>query len=208
MTTQTNVHALVVWSKQRLDEMDATLSALEPEVAKLHGEARAKAAAAIEEIRARRDAFVAGTVILREASEEAWITARSGLESDWAAFEAGVRRYFDVVQTQTAPQLAAFRERAEAQRKDWQATIDGLRSAAAGFAADRKADLESSLARMKAEAESARARLDSFGHAGSATWSAMATALDESRAAFDRANHSAYAAFKRATAGIGGTGSH
>ncbi len=43
METQSNTHAFFAWAKQRLGEMDATLTAVEPEIAKMEGDARLKA---------------------------------------------------------------------------------------------------------------------------------------------------------------------
>ena len=113
-------------------------------------------------------------------------------------FEASVQKYIDTAGEQIGQQEAAFRASAEAQLKAWQGVIDEFQTSAKGFAADRKADVESALNRMKVEAETAKAKLAGLNRAGNESWSALKTGLAETRAAFDRINQAVNDAFKRA----------
>ena len=88
--------------------------------------------------------------------------------------------------------------RADAQRKAWREAIDKLENTTAGFAADRRAEVESAMKRMKAEAAAAEAKLDKLSRAGTKSWAAFRAALGETRTAFDHANQQVYDAFKRA----------
>src|SRR5690242_7431921 len=60
------------WAKVRLDEIDATLASWEGQIDKLKGDARAKADAAVANIRAKRDAF--RTAVKNDMEQ---------IESDW-----------------------------------------------------------------------------------------------------------------------------
>ena len=195
---QSSTHMYLDWAKERLDEVDATLASLEKRVGELQGEARKRAGRALEDMRAQGESF--RKAILKEggASEAAWTKARAVLETDWKAFEGSVQEYVDAAGRQADQQRAAFQARAAAQLKAWREAAEKMNKAATGFAAERRAEIDSAVKRMKADAAAAQARLDKLGKAGSESWSAMRTALGETRAAFDRANQAVYEAFKRA----------
>jgi hypothetical protein len=196
--TKSHMHGHLNWAKERLDEMDATLALFESKVGELQGDARAKAEGALADMRAKRDAFRETIKKEGEMSEADWTRAKATLETDWSAFEASVQKYIDAAGLQVEQQKAAFRVRADAQRKSWQEAIDKLENSTAGFAADRKAEVESAVKHMKAESVAAEAKLDKLNRAGSESWSAFKKALGETRTAFDRANQQANEAFKHA----------
>ena len=196
--TKSHMHVYLNWAKERLDEMDATLALFESKVGELQGDARAKAERALADMRVKRDAFRETIKKETEMSEADWNRAKASLETDWSAFEASVQQYIDAAGVKVEQQNDAFRVRADAQRKAWQEAIEKLENTTAGFAADRKAEVESAVKRMKAEAVAAEAKLDKLNRAGSKSWSAFKKALGETRTAFDHANQQAYDAFKRA----------
>ena len=131
-------------------------------------------------------------------SEADWTRAKAVMDADWNAFEASDQKYIDAAGLKVEQQKAAFQVRANAQRKAWQEAIDKLENTTAGFAADRKVEVESAVKRMKAEADAAEAKLDKLSRAGTKSWAAFGKALGETRTAFDRANQEVYDAFKRA----------
>ena len=136
--TKSHMHVSLNWAKERLDEMDATLALFESKVGELQGDARAKAERALADMRAKRDAFRETIKKEGEMSEADWNRAKAALETDWSAFEASVQKYIDAAGLKVEQQKAAFRVRADAQRKSWQEAIDKLENSAAGFAADRR----------------------------------------------------------------------
>jgi hypothetical protein len=196
MTPQSTMHSSVNWAKMRLDEMDATLALFEGKVGALQGDARAKAESALADMRAKREAFRETIKKGKEMGEADWTRAKAALETDWSAFEASVQKYIDAAGVQVDQEKAAFRVRADAQRKAWQDAIDKLDDAAASVTADNKAKVESTMKRMKADAAAAEAKLDKLNRAGTQSWAAFRTALAETRTAFDHANQEAYNAFK------------
>ena len=198
ITAQSTVHMYFDWAKARLNEVDATLAALESRVGELAGDARARADRALAEMRARGDAFRKAIKKESEANEAAWARTKTALEADWSAFEGSVQHYVDAAGRQAEQHRAAFRARADAQLKAWREAADKMNKKAAGFAAEGKAEVESAVKRMRADAAAAQAKLDKFGRAGTESWSALKAALAETRAAFDRANQAMHEAFKRA----------
>jgi hypothetical protein len=198
MTKQSHMHNYLNWAKERLDEMDATLALFESKVGELQGDAHAKAESALADMRAKRDAFRETIKKEKEMSETDWTRAKAKLEADWNAFEVSVQKYIDAAGVKGEQQKAAFQVRADAQRKAWQDSIDKFENAAAGFAADRKAEVESAVERMKADAAAAEAKLEKLKGAGTESWSSYRKALAETRTAFDHANQQAHDAFKGA----------
>ena len=194
--TQGSAHFYVDWAKERLDEVDATLTSLDSKVDELRGDARAKADGALADMRARRDALRKAMQKDSQTNEATFAQAKAAMEGEWNAFETSVQHYVDAAGQQAEQQKAAFRARVDAQTKAWREAADKQRKAAAGFAAERKADVEAAVKRMNTDAVAAQVKLDKLGDAGIASWSALTTALTETRNAFERANQAVYDAFK------------
>jgi hypothetical protein len=197
MTTKSSAHIYFNWAKERLDEMDATLALLEGKVGELRDDTRANAESALADMREKGDAFRQAIKNETKANEAAWNRTKAQLEPYWSAFETNVEKYVEAAGQQGEHHQAAFRARADAQRKAWQEAADNLHTAAAEYAADRT-EVASAVKRMKADAEAAEAKLAKLSRAGTESWSALNTALAETRAAFDRANQVVYETLKRA----------
>jgi hypothetical protein len=197
MPEQSSMHSYLNWTKQRIDEMDATLASLEAQAAKAKAESKVKAEQAIAELRKRRDAFQADAKAQAQAGEAALKAGKAQLETQWQGFEAQVKTYFDMIGKQVEEHKATFQNVAAAQAKAWREAAEKFQSEAAKIAAARRTDVDAALKQMKADAAAAEARLQKLKQAGSETWSALGAALAESRKAFDRANQQAGEALKR-----------
>jgi hypothetical protein len=199
MSTQGNIQFFANWAKERLDEMDATLTSLEGKVAEVQADARDKANKVLIELRKNRDAFRDAIKKHSGADESAWTSARTKLETEWSAFEAEVKKYIENYGKKFELQQATFKHQAAAQMKAWREAGDKLASAANEFAAERRGDIEASVKRMKTDAAAAEEKLMKLNQAGTQSWSVLTAALTETRAVFDRANQAAREAFKRAS---------
>ena len=199
MSGQDNTHFFVNWAKERLDEMDATLTSLEGRAAEVQADARDKASKALDELRRNRDGFRDAVKKQAEASEAAWTGAKTRLEADWKAFETDVNKYVESYGKQLELQQATFKLQAAAQLNAWRDAADKLAAAAGEFASERRDEMEANVKRMKADAVAAEEKLQKLNQAGNQSWSALTAALTETRAVFDRANQTAREAFKRAT---------
>jgi hypothetical protein len=198
MSTRSGIHFYLNWAKERLDEMDATLTSLESRASTVQADVRDKASKALAELRKNRDDFLDTVKKHAEAGEPAWISAKTKLESEWSAFEAEVSRYVESFGKQLELQQATFKLQAEAQLKSWRDASDKLGAAAGEFAAERRGEIDATLKRMKADAAEAEERLLKLSQAGTQSWSALMAALTETRSAFDRANQAVREQFKRA----------
>jgi hypothetical protein len=199
MPTHSKLHFYLNWAKERVDEMDAILASLESKVSELHADARVKADQVLADIRKKRDDFRSIVKKQAEANEAAWIKAKAQLESEWSSFETEVKKYVETFGKQIEQQQATFKVQAAAQVKAWHEAADKFQIAAKEFAAERRAEVDTTVKRMNADAAAAEEKLQKKLHeAGTQSWSALTAALAETRAAFDRANHAVQEAFKRA----------
>ena len=198
MPMQSSIHFYVNWAKERLDEMDATLTSLESKVTEVQADARDSANKVLTIMRKKRDDFRNVVKNQSEASEAAWISAQAQLESEWRAFESEARKYVESFVKQAEQQQAAFGLQAAAQLNAWREAADKFGSVANEFAAERRNEIDAALQRMKADAVSAEAKLLKLNEAGTQSWSVLMAALTETRATFDRANQALREQFKRA----------
>jgi|SRR6266850_873581 len=198
MSAQSNIHFFANWAKERLDEMDATLTSLESKAAEVQADLRDKASKVLADLRKNRDGFRDTIKKEAESNEAAWTSVKTKLETDWSTFETEVEKYVESYGKQFELQQATFKLQAAAQLKAWRDAADKFGSAASEFAAERRAEIEANVNRMKADAVAAEQKLQKLNQAGTQSWSALMAALTETRAAFDRANQAAREALKRA----------
>ena len=198
MSEHSSMHGYCNWTKERLDEMDATLASLEAKGSQQKADATAKADQLIADLKKRRDEFQAKAKAQVSAGEAGWQTAKTQLESQWHGFEGQVKIYFDTAGKHIEQQQAAFRDIAAAQAKAWRTAADKFHDAATKVATEKRADVDAAVKQMKAEAAEAEARLQKLKQAGSDSWTALGGALAQSRKVFDQANQRAWDAFKRA----------
>jgi ElaB/YqjD/DUF883 family membrane-anchored ribosome-binding protein len=197
MPTQSSIHYYANWAKERIDEMDATLSSLELKAGEVAAESRAKADQILSDLRSKRDAF--SDTIKQQAGvgEDAWSKAKAQLETQWGAFEAEVGSYIEALGKNAEQVQATFKDRAAAQVKAWQEATDQIQQAAVKFSAERRGDIDAAIDSMKANAALAEQTLDKFNKAGTESWSALNAALGETRKAFDGANQAVRDAFAK-----------
>jgi hypothetical protein len=191
MPEQSSMHAYLNWTKQRIDEMDATLASLEAKASQAKADSKVKADQLIAEMRKQRDEFQTKAKAQAQAGEVALQAGKAQLETLWRGFEVQVKTYFDTVGKQVEQQQATFRDVVAAQLKAWRAAADAFSSEAAKIATAKRADLDAAVKQMKADAAEAESRFQKLKQVGSETWSSLSAALTESRKAFDRANQKA-----------------
>jgi BMFP domain-containing protein YqiC len=198
MPEHSSMHSYLNWTKERLDEMDATLASLEAKAGQVKADSKAKADQLITDLKKRRDEFQVKVKAQAQAGEATLQATKAQLEPQWQAFEAHVKTYFETVGKQIELQQATFRDVATAQVKAWREAADKVHDAAAKVATEKRANVDAAVTQMKADASEAEARLQKLKQAGSESWTALSSVLADSRKAFDQANQKAWDAFKRA----------
>jgi hypothetical protein len=198
MAAQSSMHAYLNWTKQRIDEMDATLASLEARASQMKADSKVKADQLIADLKKRRDEFQSQAKVQAEAGEAALQAGKAQLEAQWNAYEAQLKVYFDSVGKQIEQQQATFRDVATAQIKAWREAADTFHKELAKVAAARQGDLDAAVKQMRADAAEAETLLQKLKQAGSESWAGLSAGLTEARKAFDRANQAASDAVKRA----------
>jgi hypothetical protein len=197
MTEQSRMHFYLNWTKERIDEMDASLASFEAKASQVQADSKVKADQLIADLKKRRDEFQATAKAQVEAGEATWQRTKPQLESQWTGFEAQVKAYFDTVGKQLEQQQTTFREVASAQMKAWCEAADKLHLSTANIAAAKRGEVDAAVKHMKPEATEAEAQLQKLKQAAGESWSVLSAALAESRRAFDRANQASWNAIKR-----------
>lgn len=175
----------IQWTQDRLAEADATIAALERQAAKLQGDARAKAEAALKTLRDTRDAYRMQAEVAA-ADARTWTDAqveevRKRLDSAWAAFQAARDSYLDSTKADLAARRAVLDAELEARRTVWQKSIEDLRVRADKVAADQKVAIQERISALKAQVDNAQARL---ANASSETWKALQKSYSDVRLIF------------------------
>lgn len=198
MAEQGSLHAYLNWTKQRIDEMDATLASLEAKAGQMKAESKVKADQLVADLKMRRDEFQAQAKAQAQTGETALRNGKAQLETQWKVFEAQLKTYFDTAGKQCEQQQATFRDAAAAQAKAWRETADRLQAEARDVAAVTRAEIDVAVQQMKADAAQADAQLQKLKQAGNESWSVLGAALAESRKTFDLATEKAWKTVKRA----------
>jgi len=194
-----SAHFFLSWAKERIDEMDATLTSLESKSAEMQAATRIKADQFVAEMKTKRDEFESAVKKQAAGGEAAADDAKVRLETEWKGFQSETKKYLETFGKGIEQQQAVFQSQVTAQMNAWRDTADKLHSAANEFAIERRREIDETIAHMKADAAAAEKKLQELARAGTESWSGLNSALAETRATFDRANQAAREAFKRAT---------
>lgn len=201
MPEHSSMHAYLNWTKQRIDEMDATLASIEAKAGEAKADSKEKASELIADMKKRRDEFQARAKELAQAGGAALQASKAQLEAQWRSFEAQVATYFETIGRQAEQRQAAFRDVVAAQLQAWREAAEAFSGEAGKIASVKRAELDAAVQQMKADAAETEARLQKLKQAGGEAWSSLGAALAESRKAFDRANQKAGDALKDAASG-------
>ncbi|WP_414463589.1 hypothetical protein [Hyphomicrobium sp. DY-1] len=162
------------WSKDRLSEADASIAVLEQHAAKLQGDAKAKADAALQSLRDKRDAYRKQA---QEAVEDAktWTdaqvdTARKSLDEHWDAFQSATNDYLETRKADLETRKAVLEADIEARQKAWEKWIEDLRKQSEKVAQEKRAQIDAQIAALKSKVDEERARADRLKDASRESW--------------------------------------
>jgi len=164
----------IVWSQDRLTELDTSIAILEQDAARLQGDAKVKAEDALKALRERRDAYrtQAAEAV---ASAKSWtdaqvVEARKSLDDSWTAFQTVRDDYLEAAKTDLATRRAILEAELEARQNAWQKSIDELRAEAARLAADQRTEIDARIAALNAQVDEAKARIGRLQDASAEAW--------------------------------------
>ena len=180
-----DVHAAIRWAQIQLDEIDATIAALEADANKLQGDLRAQAQARLDELRATRDAYraslEAAVADTREGAQALSDQVKAELDARRTTFEEQVAAYITAAQSEVETRRAVLLARLEAQRAAAQQVVDDLRTSAAKLADDQRAAIEARIAELQARIAKGQQRLEELSQAGNEAWASLVKGLGEAR---------------------------
>ena len=197
MNQTSRIHPFVVWSKNRLDEMEAAVLEAENDANKVEQHIKAGITATLAKAKQTRDSFKATMQAsieeLEHKGEGAIKSAKQQLERDWQEFEKAM----DVAVAQLNNAGKEFEARAAAQLHSWQEAIQKCSNVAAGIAVEEKKSFNASIKRMQERAQQGKDQFAEVRMAASTSSEGYRRALKKSREAFDEAYESAKSAFAK-----------
>jgi chromosome segregation ATPase len=165
------------WSQDRLAELDATIAVIERDVARLQGEARARAEAALKTLREKRDAYRTradeAVANARTWTDTQVAEARKSIDESWTAFHTARDGYLDAAKADLATRRAVLEAELDARQKAWRKSIDELRARTEKLAADQRAAIDARIAALNAQLDEAKARLGRLQDASDEAWQAV-----------------------------------
>lgn len=200
MTKRSLAHTQVEWTKQRLDEIDATLVKAEEIVEKTTGAARTEADKALARLKAARAGFATRAKALQDdvaATRDVAEGVYSALAAEWAEFEMSFQNYLTAFTAQRDAVIAVISARADAQRKSWDASMDTMRAQTSNVIEHAQGEFDASIARLTDAREKAEEKLGKASTAGDETWKAIKDGIEETEAAHERMWKKVAAAFTK-----------
>lgn len=209
MSNHAATHRSIVWSKQKLDELDALITELDAYGKTLDARAQAGADKALGRIRASRDAFKAYLDAIRaEAGEEtanarrAADDARTDIEGEWVEAELAFQAFLAATSADAKAARKAFAARATAERKALEKSLDEIRDETAATIEAARKEFDGALDRVseatgKVEAGVGGISVGGISTAGAESWQAIREGLKEAHAVHVNTARKIAAAFAR-----------
>ncbi len=192
----------IAWAKARLAEIDAAIATLDAQTRALATDARARADATLQQLRATRDAFSAqiNDIVAdsKQKTDAQLAEARTALNAKWSEFELGLNSYLDAAKTEIALRSAVIQAREKAEEQYWQQAIATLKTEEEKVVAEQRPAIDAAIAALQSYADAAKVRLAKIQQAGTDAWTALQDSLADARKAFDKAYAGVQAAIDRA----------
>lgn len=189
MPEQRRLQEYLEWAKQKLNEVETTLVALDGSVEALKKDARTEADRAIARIKTARDAFKVKVDAIRldaSAAKAAGGKAYDAAEAEWTEIESAFQDYLKAAAGQAGVVKKALADRAEAQRQSWQTSLQAIRASAAATLDQARIEIDAAIRRLTVEAEKAEARIGKVSAAGDESWKTIKGGLDEAISVYVR----------------------
>ena len=188
-TDPVGAHAAIAQAKERLAEMDATITVLQENADKVDGAARQQAHDAVAALRAIRETYhdeIDGVLAQgRQMTSDQLAMARTALAAPWTQFDHAVDQDVASIKLDAAQRKALVEARIRAEQAYWQSVITDLQASATNLTAEQRAAIDVRIAAVRARADAAQLRLTRLSHAGQTAWSALKQGFVNSRHIFD-----------------------
>jgi hypothetical protein len=189
-----SVHDLATWAKAHLDELDATVTAMEGRMGSTSDEARLQAHLALLDARKWRETFRARVRDLRRTADSGAAQAKTDLDDAWNEFELAFGRWVGAT-GQHAEELQA---RTGAQANAWARLVAQYKTKLETGTKAAEAQVDAGLRTLEEAAVNQNQNLEKLQAAGAASYGAWVEALKQSRGAFEEALRATHAHFTAA----------
>ncbi|KIZ47579.1 MULTISPECIES: hypothetical protein [Rhodopseudomonas] len=179
-------HEQLEWTKQKLDEIDATLASLEESAKSLSSAARIEAERALARIATARNEFSRNADVLRAQTADAGEETYAALLAKWTEVELGLQTYLAAAASQADTVKNAFAARAAAQRVTWQKSLATIQAAASETVERARIEADAAAARLSEAAAKVEAKFGQASNAGDESWKAIQSAIAEAHAVQQR----------------------
>lgn len=189
MTKHRGAHEYLTWAKQKIDEIDATLAALDDSADALKKDAREQADRAIARVRVGRDALEAKVDALKSDAAAAKAVADDAylaIERELAEIESAFRDFLAAAEGQANLVEETLTARIEAQRLSWQTSLRAAQASVSATIDQALAESDSALRRLATETKKAEATLGRASAAGDESWKAIKSGVEEVVSAYGR----------------------
>jgi hypothetical protein len=205
---QSSTRRSIVWSKQKLDELDALLNELDASTARLQGEMKVQADKARDKIRSARDALQA-YVTNADTEAEGWFResaanakqtledTQAEIEEEWIQAELAFQDFLAAVDDDAQMARKALAARARADREAIDASLDRIDAETTKAMEAARRDMDTALDWLSSEADMVQAKAGQISAAGAESWEAIRAGLKEAHAVHARTAQSVSEAFQR-----------
>lgn len=190
MNTQNPLHKTIAWTKQRLDELDAGISAAEQSFEEGREEIRQEARDALTHLRDLRGKIHADYENLRsnaaDAGKKDLKELQETLEAEWVEVEAAFQSLLSSVGERSHTARNILITRVKAQRQAWDESLQKLNGQAAEAVEKAHIELDAAIKRLSDETEKLQTRIAEVKDAGGASWDAVKSGIDEAKQVHSR----------------------
>jgi len=186
MSKSSLAHEQLEWTKQKLDEIDATLASLEDSAKSLSSDARTEAERALAQIEKARNDLSENFETLRAQGKVTGDYAYAALEAKWTEVELGLQNYLASAATQADTVKKALAARAAAQRESWQKALAVVQATASEAVERARIEVEAAADRLTEAAAKVEAKFGQASNAGDESWKAIQSAIAETRSIHER----------------------
>lgn len=189
MTEQSFAHESIVWTKRRLDEVDAMVTEAEKAANELQETARANADKALIRLRQSQAKLKAQVEILQAQADEtksAALMAQKAMEEEWVEVEQAFQAFLASAGEQSDVARKAISARIEAQRTSFESALNDLKAQAQAAVEKAGAEFDAAVARLSEETEKTKAKIGQASSAGEETWAAIKAGIAETKAVHEK----------------------
>ncbi|ASW04139.1 hypothetical protein [Paraburkholderia aromaticivorans] len=182
MSEKSYVHNAITWAKQRLDELDITISELETSSGNLNDSAREEADRALTRLREARtklNGYVDDLRLETVAAKQRGEVIQKAIDTEWVEVELAFRDFLSAAKDHADTVRNVVLARARAQHQAWETTLKNLHDQAADVVEKARGDLDAAMRHLTDEAQKFQRRIGEVRDAGDESWSAVKSGLTD-----------------------------